>query len=132
MEWGTYRDQIESQLQENGLEIESEQAADYLVVIDYAIDASGETSTYARPRYYEGNVVGITNETRTIHQRSLMVSFYRKGTNLATDTKPIAQIRVLSAGSSNELARVMPILARQAFYKWPGESGKVYNWTATE
>ncbi len=132
LEWSTYRDQMELQLQENGLEIKPEQVADFLVVIDYSIDTDGVTQTVAKPRKYNGHVVGITNKTHTVHQRSLMVSFYGRGAILTTDTKPIAQIRVLSAGSSNELARVMPILSQQAFYKWPGEPGKVYDWTAYE
>lgn len=132
LEWSIYRDQIALQLQEVGFAIESEQTADYLVVIDYAIDGTGETTNHAVPRYFEGKVVGVTNTSRTVHQRNLMVNFYGRGANVSSGPKPIVQIRVLSAGSSNELARVMPVLTKQAFYRWPGEPGKAYDWSTSD
>lgn len=133
LEWGVYRDQIAAQLTKVGLEVTDARSADYLVTIDYGIDGAGDTRSISRPQYdSNGQMVGVRNTTHTVHQRSLVVHFFKRGADLSGSPTPLLQIRVLSAGASNELAIVMPVLTKQAFYRWPGTQGKSYNWAATQ
>jgi hypothetical protein len=100
-----------------------------LITLSYSIDGQGDTRSEASAQYdASGQMVGVVNSSRVVHQRALTVRFLRRGDRVDLSTRPSVEIRVLSAGSSNELARVMPVLTKKAFHRWPGDEGKTYEW----
>ncbi|HLP83984.1 MAG TPA: hypothetical protein VK157_06505 [Phycisphaerales bacterium] len=133
LDWEVYSEQLQTQLTRVGFQAVDAKAADYLVTLSYSIDGQGETRTQAIPQYdASGQMTGVVNRSSVVHQRALTVRFLRKGDRVDLKTRPAVEIRVLSAGSSNELAEVMPVLAKGAFHKWPGKEGQAYEWTISQ
>jgi len=128
LEWDVYKTQIETQLQHAGFVIASANSQPDLVCTAwYSMDATGDTRTRAVPQYgRSGSIAGILNVTTQVHQRVLILQFFKSQLDANRGDRPIAKIRVLSEGSSSELASVMPALTKIAFAKWPGKEGKTY------
>jgi len=130
LEWDTYKATIEQRLTEAGFQVnQGRPSSGFVCQIDYSIDQQGDTRTRAVARYdNNGRVAGVTNYTTQVHQRVLILRFYSASiSNPDSTEKPYAEVRVLSEGTSAELARVMPALSKIAFSKWPGVTGKTYS-----
>jgi hypothetical protein len=130
LEWDVYKLQLETQMSNAGFRVIHDGLADYIVTVAYSIDAEGETRTTTAPIYQNGQVSGIRNVTSQVHQRVLIVRFFDPNRVSDPGARPAAEVRVLSEGSSSELAKVMPALAKIAFSKWPGKEGKTYTVSA--
>ena len=132
LEWDVYKTQIETQLEHAGFVITSSGSQPDLVCTAlYSMDAAGDTRTRAVPLYgRNGVVLGVRNVTTQVHQRVLILQFFKHKSDAEKGNRPVAEIRVLSEGSSSELASVMPALTKIAFAKWPGKEGKTYDESA--
>ena len=75
--------------------------------------------------------VGSISRARSIHGRYLMVRLSRRALSGAKAPDPFYEIRVLSEGSSGEIAQVLPTLVVAAFDSFPAQAGKAVEWDKT-
>ena len=135
LEFNHYKSLLEIELQNSGFAINNNQeTADYLGEFTYGVDRQGNTETYVVPRTTTStNAYGQTTSstsysrrTRQVHQREVQLYLKKNRSETGLDEGSV-HMRLLSAGSSNEMAAVMPTFIYQLFKKWPGKSGKAYS-----
>ena len=127
LEWDVYKGQIEAQLERAGFTILPNSSRPTLYcTATYSIDAPGDTRTRTVTQSVNGRVVGVSNVTSQVHQRVLVLRFFRESSQIRADGRPFVEIRVVSEGGSADLATVMPALTQIALSKWPGKEGKSY------
>jgi hypothetical protein len=151
LEFGTYASRIASHLQKYGWTQSSSGSADYTVLVDYQMGGSHERhgsvpimgQTGGGTTYHRGSVntygsygstygsysgtsytpatfgvVGSAPYSVTVHDRYLDMNISDRG------GRSVFEGRVVSTGSSADIAAVLPQMIDSLFTKFPGESGK--------
>lgn len=153
LEYRTYCNLVEKEIQKHGAIKTSLDDADYLVTFVYGIDdgrekvvsspkfgqtgvssshTTGTATAYGNTAYGSATttytpsygVVGTSTSSRTVYTRVLRLNVYPKAAVDKGDYTPIYQSEVKSQGRSGQISRVMPSLIYALFKEFPGESGK--------
>ncbi len=137
LEFSHYKKLVSNSLEEAGFNVRSTGKAEYDVFLQYAVDQQGNTEEYVVPQTHTyTNPYGVSTTyttystgTRQVHQREVELRFFKSG-NLDGTNEPVVHVRLLSSGSNNEMAYLMPTFVYQLLKEWPGTPGKTYTITS--
>ena len=152
LEYETYQGLIRSELANHRYEEVEVEQADVIIEFSYGIDkgeeklksrpifgqtgvssssTSGTLSTYGNVGTYSGTttytptygIIGTSTYSRTEYKRGLWLYIVDKKTVGADKLDVLYEGSVKSAGSSSQLAKVMPAMIKALFKEFPGKSG---------
>lgn len=89
-------------------------------VTSYGNYATYSGTTYRNPTY---GVVGSSVKSDTEYTRFLKVELFQNPVLANGNLKTIYEAKVISSGSSNQVAEVMPTMIKALFEDFPGKSG---------
>lgn len=154
LEHKSYEQLIKTELNKRGYVETPVAEADVIVFLDYGIDTgrevvssypiigqtgtsssytSGTIQSYGGYATYSGTtyntpaygVVGSGTRSDTVYTRFLRLDFVDRAELAAGKVKKRYEAKVVSAGSSSQLAAVMPAMIKALFEDFPGKSGSV-------
>lgn len=130
LEWSAYREQFSMSLQKAGYRVGVQpQPGSWYAVVRWGMGNDSTEQNIASPIVNgQGQVIGVSNRARSLHLRRVFVDVFQTDPrDTARATRPAAQVRVVSTGRSEDIAAVMPCLAKMVFAKWPdAKSGRAY------
>ncbi|MGB9731219.1 DUF4136 domain-containing protein [Calditerrivibrio nitroreducens] len=93
------------------------------------IKNKGGYSTYSGTTYHTPTygVVGSGTSSDRLYTRFLRMEFQDRSEFAAGKVKKLYEALVISEGSINQLAKVMPAMIKGLFKEFPGKSGSVYH-----
>ena len=153
LEFQTYANAINAELQSKGFVAAPPDQAQYVVFLAYAIDSgrevsysypiigqtgvsssytSGMVQTYGNTASYSGTttynptygVVGTGQGSRTEYRRVVRLDVLDKSALAAGQVSKVYEGEVVSSGSTGQLSAVMPTLLYALFKDFPGKSGQ--------
>ena len=153
LEFQTYANIINAQLQGKGFVAAPIEQAQYIVFLAYAIDSgrqvsysypiigqtgvssshtSGTVQTYGNTGSYAGattynptyGVVGVGQGSRTEYTSGVRLDVLDKSALAAGRVRKVYEGEVIGSGKTGELPTVMPTLLKALFADFPGKSGQ--------
>jgi hypothetical protein len=152
LEHKSYEQLVKAELNKRGYREVSVAEADILVFLDYGIDSgrevvssypiigqtgtsssytTGTVTSYGGYATYSGTtyntptygVVGTGTQSGTVFTRFLRLDFVDRAQLAAGKVQKRYEAKVISAGSSGQIAAVMPTMIKALFEDFPGTSG---------